>query len=122
MIPNNPIRTLPRRANISMNKTKKSLTSRITSTLLWPARFISARMRMAIGLSLGVFSLVLLSQFFQIIPTHNDLKMGSRGLQTETLALTGTALASATRDISGFQDMLQNVVESDPEDRLRVAR
>ena len=98
---------------------KKSLLSKTLAILFWPARFLSTRMRLSIGLALGVFSLLLLSQFFNIIPSRNDVQMRTRGLQTETLALTGTALATATRDISGFQQMLQNAVDRDP-DAARV--
>ncbi len=96
-------------------KKRKFLITRVFEILFWPARFIGTRMRLSIGLSLAVLSVVLLSQFFQIIPGQHDTRMKSRGLQTETLALTGTALASATRDISGLDDMLKNAVQRDPD-------
>ncbi len=94
---------------------KKTLISRFFNLLSWPTRSISTRTRLSIGLSIGVLSLVLLAQFFNIIPNRNNVIMLGRGLQTETLALTGTALATATRDMSGFEEMLKNVVARDPD-------
>ncbi len=94
--------------------TKKiSLATRFWRIILWPGKFLKTRTRLSIVQALGVLSLVLLSQAFNLIPSRNDVKMKSRGLQTETLALSGTALATVTRDTAVFRDMLENVVKRD---------
>ncbi len=92
---------------------KKNL--KIISTLVrwlgWPLRLFDTRTRLAFGLAMTVFSLVMLSETLGVLPSHNAPVMKARKLQTETLALTGTAVAESNRDLSAFKRVLTNALE-----------
>ena len=83
----------------------------VGSFFKWPASLISTRVRLSIGLSVAVLSLVLLAQLFELIPNPNTPAMESRALQAETLALSGTAIYESTRSIRSFEKTLENTVK-----------
>jgi PAS domain S-box-containing protein len=90
---------------------KKKL--RLSQLLRLPSKVLNTRIRLAIGLALGVLTLVLLAQLFRIIPNPNKQTMAARKLQTETLALTGSALIESTNSLDTFRTTLQHAADRD---------
>ena len=88
-------------------KSKPNKTSLLRRIIRLPARIINTRIRLSIGLAAGVLTLVLLAQLFSVIPNPNRAKMESRKLQTETLALTGSALVNTRTSLDEFQRTLE---------------
>jgi PAS domain S-box-containing protein len=89
---------------------KSSLLTRIFPFLKWPGKLINTRVRLSVGLSVTVLSLVLLAQLFEVIPNPNRPTMEARALQAETLALSGSAIYESTRSVRAFQETLENTV------------
>jgi PAS domain S-box-containing protein len=77
----------------------------------WPKKVLTTRVRLAFGMALTVLSLVFGSQLLGILPDHNQPIMAARKLQTETLAMTGSAIAESGMDVRSFRKTLQNTKE-----------
>ncbi len=74
----------------------------------WPKKVLTTQVRLAFGLALTVLSLVFVSQMVGILPDHNQPIMAARKLQTETLAMTSSAIAESGMDLKAFQKTLKN--------------
>lgn len=74
----------------------------------WPKKVLTTRVRLAFGLALTVLSLVFVSQMVGILPDHNQPIMEARKLQTETLAMTSSAIAESGMDLKSFRKTLKN--------------
>jgi PAS domain S-box-containing protein len=64
-------------------------------------------------MALSVFTLVLLAQILNLLPDRNTPIMKARQLQTQTLAMTGTAMASSKKQLRDFRKVLEHAVEAD---------
>ena len=93
---------------MSNPQNNKTLLSRIFTLL---AQCFDTRTRLSFGLATAVFTLILLAQTLNFIPNRNDAKMNARKLQTETLALTGSAIAETNRSLRPFEEVLSNTLE-----------
>ena len=79
----------------------------------WPFRRLNTRTKLSLVMALSVFTLVLFAQLCNLLPDRNRPIMNSRQQQTQTLALTGTAM-SLTRNLQAdFEQLLEQAVESD---------
>lgn len=80
---------------------------KLALVLTWPLRAINTRIWLAFGLSLSVFSLILMADAFEIIPNKNQAIMDARKRQVETLSISGNAMYKSTGNFIGFRKTLE---------------
>ena len=76
--------------------------------LSWPKKLLTTRVRLAFGLALTVLSLIFVSQLLGLLPDRNQSIMAARKLQTETLAMTSSAIAESGLNLKTFRKTLKN--------------
>ncbi len=79
----------------------------------WPLKLINTRVKLSIVMSLSVFTLVLFAQLCNLLPDRNKPTMQARQLQTQTLALAGTAMSQTKNQQQEFRKVLFQAVEAD---------
>ena len=89
----------------------KTKNQSVIKWLLWPLKIFNTRIRLAFGLAVSVFSLVMVAQVFKILPDSNRPLMDARKLQTETLAITGSAMAETNPNLREFKKTLENTLD-----------
>jgi PAS domain S-box-containing protein len=80
-----------------------------------PGKLFNTRVRLAIGLSVTVLSLVLIAQVLELIPNSNKTAIQARKMQTETLALAGNAIYESTGNRRAFEQTLKHTLNRTPE-------
>ena len=67
---------------------------------------------MAFAMAVSVLTQLMVAHLLGLIPDANAPKMDARKLQTETLAISGSAIAEADNGrLDRFRDTLENSVE-----------
>lgn len=92
---------------------KKSITQFWSQFYRWPLKLLNTRVKLSIVMSLSVFTLVLFAQACDLLPDVNKPIMESRQLQTQTLALAGTAMSRSRSQKNEFRQVLLQSVEAD---------
>lgn len=81
--------------------------------LRWPIKQLNTRTKLSIVMALSVFTLVLFAQLCNLLPDRNKPIMNARQQQTQTLALTGSAMTLTKNLQSEFHQVLEQAVEAD---------
>ena len=91
-------------------KTKKKTWLRRIISL--PGKIFNTRVRLSFAMAFSVLTLVMMAQPIGLIPDQNEAIMQARKLQTETLAISGSAIAEASGgDLREFKTTLKSAVE-----------
>ena len=92
---------------------KKTWLRRITSL---PGKMFNTRVRLSFAMAFSVLTLVMMAQPIGLIPDRNEAIMLARKLQTETLAVSGSAIAEASGgSLREFEKTLESAVERSDE-------